>query len=376
MNEAHAVGKAIEVRLRNILGEDTTLRGQSGNGCAVEVALEYIDSTPEVTSTIQSILEALDALHGTASVKIDRSVSDAKRLAPAFGTLKRKGAPDVPERPHRRSACVCSDSVRRIGLDELTKLRDVLVAEAGARPKGAAPRAAPSPSRRAGAGGVFERANAAPIRDVAEWLGLEIDGNKLRCPGCGEIDGTDLLDHKDINGAKCHHDRCAEKGTSGFRTAVDLVAEARDVSPLAAARLIEKQFLNQTTTSGEDPLARLSALTDLDTAAKALNDVTWLASVVDAGEGARARVTEALALHVGKAAINRAFKCAQETAHEEKRAAVRAQFEGTWREKLIVQITKDEQIVVVPIAANVTTILALLRRVVRHHRLRVQFPIC
>jgi len=358
MNEAHAVGKAIEDRLRKILGEDVTLRGQSGNGCAVEVALDYIPSTPELTSTIQSVLKALGVLHGTATVKIDKSVSDAKRLAPAFGTLKRKGAPDVPERPHRRSACVCPDAVRRIGLEELTKLRDALVAAAAgaAKPKETTPRAAPSPSRPAGAGGIFERANNAPIRDVAAWLGLETDGNKLRCPGCGEIDGSDLLDDRGINGAKCHHDRCAEKGRSGFRTPVDLVAEARNISPLTAARLIEKQF-GQTTASGEDPLARLGILTDLDAAAKALNDVTWLASVVDAGEGARARVTEALAVHVGKAAINRAFKNAQDVANKERREAAEAEFKGTWQEKLITHVTDEGQVVVLPVSANVTTIL-------------------
>lgn len=61
-----------------------------------------------------------------ARAKVDRSVSDAKRLCPAFGTTKRKGAPGVAERPHRRTAFICAEHVERLDESALRMLVETL----------------------------------------------------------------------------------------------------------------------------------------------------------------------------------------------------------------------------------------------------------
>lgn len=234
MNEAHAVGAAIADRLSTILGPDALLRGHSGNGAAVQVALDYLPCTPELTATIRDILTALSALYGSERIVIDQKVSDPKRLAPAFGTLKKKGAPNVPERPHRRSACICAATVRRIGLSELRKLRDELVASAPEVPKSKTQNTQQTPSS---GDGPWKLANAIDPREVAAWLGI-LNGDVVTCPGCGETKGVDVIEH----GLKCHHNRCNGKGRNGFRTNIDLVIEVRGVDAKTAYSLLAEQF--------------------------------------------------------------------------------------------------------------------------------------
>jgi putative DNA primase/helicase len=96
-------------------------------------------------------------------------------------------------------------------------------------------RSARKGTRAVGAGGSFTRANALPIEDVARAIGLFDDESHIRCPGCANTDGVALVN----NGLKCHHKTCSDRGvpgTPGFRTPVDLVAEARQLEPADAAR--------------------------------------------------------------------------------------------------------------------------------------------
>ena len=51
---------------------------------------------------VKAVILAASYIFGTDKVDVDVSVSDAKRLCPAFGTVKRKGVDD-PERPHRKT---------------------------------------------------------------------------------------------------------------------------------------------------------------------------------------------------------------------------------------------------------------------------------
>ena len=63
----------------------------------------------------------------------------------------------------------------------------------------------------------------------------------MRCPGCGHTSGVALVG----NGLKCLHNTCASKGsprTPGFRTPVDLVAEARSLSARDAVNTLAEQF--------------------------------------------------------------------------------------------------------------------------------------
>ncbi len=255
---ALALGSAasLYVDLRLFFGE--SLAGaiglaDSGNGAHVDLALDHLPCDPNVDRHVKALLHAAHALYSVAAVKIDTSVGDPKRLCPAFGTMKRKGA-DVVERPHRRTRFWSATHQERLPLDAIAALLGYWVErlpEGEAREqirailepskrsaKAVTPRAA-APLRAAGRteSGVFGAANQLPVREVAEKLGLLADG-VLVCPGCGETKGVDFFE----NGLKCFHDRCSDKGKGGFRTPVDLAMEAASVSPLEAARLLAREF--------------------------------------------------------------------------------------------------------------------------------------
>src|SRR5262249_50878353 len=149
---------------------------------------------------------ALAKLYSTSSVAVDDGCHDARRLVPAFGTLKRKGAAHIPQRPHRRTAFVCGSEIARAPWSKIEALCDELEAEL----EPILARSSPASLRRDSVHRVespFTRANGLPIRDVAEWLGLILDG-RVVCPGCRNTDGVALLDR----GLKCHHRSCADRG--------------------------------------------------------------------------------------------------------------------------------------------------------------------
>jgi hypothetical protein len=177
-------------------------------------------------------------------IDVDTSVTDAKRLVPAFGTTKRKGAEGNPERPHRRTAFVCAPEVSRLSLAELEDLVVDLRADLDSvsldeldkvmgRKKLELKREAPS------GGNAFAIAKEVPIGEVIAWCGLG-DSERPVCPGCGLSDsGVAVVK----NGLKCSHDRCSQKGHAlGFRTTIDVVCEARSLTPLDAVRAMGERW--------------------------------------------------------------------------------------------------------------------------------------
>ncbi|MCU0691485.1 MAG: DUF927 domain-containing protein, partial [Polyangiaceae bacterium] len=221
---------AIYDKLASVIGDSDCLGyGHSGNGRQVFIALDHIAESPELAATIRQLLLAVASWPCVPGAKVDVGVHDAKRLVPLFGTMKCKGVAGLAERPHRATAFVCSESVRRFGFDEL----QALLGKLSVRRQVAQP-------ARGHSGGLYQRANEAPIHEVAEWLGL-VEGEHIRCPGCSNLEGNGTVG----NGFKCFHNTCQSKGApnhGGFRTPVDLVVEARGVSPRQAAALIAERF--------------------------------------------------------------------------------------------------------------------------------------
>lgn len=211
--------------------------GYSGNGAAVFVALDTLPETPSLGALVRRVLAALAARHLADGVEIDVTVCDAKRLCPAFGTTKRKGARGIAERPHRRTAFLGPSAPHRLTLSDLEHVAGEL---APPEPP-AAPASTPAP-RRADADDVWATARAVPVGAVLEWLDLGTE-ERPTCPGCRESDGSAVSVVG--NGLKCLHKRCATRGVpghDGFRTTVDLVCEARGVAPGAALRALGERF--------------------------------------------------------------------------------------------------------------------------------------
>ncbi len=234
------VAGAVIRRLAGILGDDSAIGyGHSGNGRQVYLALDSIPESPEVGKTIRGILVCLQKLYNRTGAKIDNAVFDAKRLVPAFGTMKRKGAVGVAERPHRPTGFTCGTQVRRLDLASLNRVFDALRADLPSAAIGQIEEAAKLKSRTK-KDSVFRRANDLPVQEVAEWLGL-VESGQPRCPGCGNTEGVGFTS----NGLKCFHETCLSKGVpnkGGFRTPVDLVMEAKGVNLNQAAEMLATQF--------------------------------------------------------------------------------------------------------------------------------------
>lgn len=251
------VGAALEVaeriyhRFAALLSGTSALGlGHSGNGAAVMVALDGIANDEAVTSTIKGILSALSETYSAEMVEIDASVCDAKRLCPAWGTTKRKGAAGVPDRPHRRTAFICDDVVQRVGVDALARILASLCQYLNEEQRAAVDRAmgrrpsAPSSAapRPVSGDSPYLRANAVSVADVCARLGL-LSGESVRCPGCGTVGDSSVAIVG--NGLKCLHARCADKGAPGrpgFRSVVDIVCEARGVRHVEAVNLLGDWF--------------------------------------------------------------------------------------------------------------------------------------
>lgn len=251
--------EAVYDALAAIVGESALALGHSGNGAGVYVALAQLEETDELAATCRGIVAAVNARFTAAhpGVIFDTTITDAKRLAPAFGTTKRKGAPDIDARPHRRTGVVTPPQIERLSFAALENLLRALSEgvspeghaaidkamgrrRAAAAPPAAAPHTAPVQTS-APADDPFARAKEVPIADVLAWLGL-LEGGQPVCPGCGLTDGGVAIVK---NGLKCSHDRCSKKGMpgrAGWRTPIDVVAEARKLKPLEAVRALGEQF--------------------------------------------------------------------------------------------------------------------------------------
>lgn len=249
MARAHEVGVAIYQWLAGELGERACGFGHSGNGRSGMVALSEVPQDAGTTAIVSELLAAISVKFAAAGAHVDLSVSDAKRLVPMFGTMKRKGAQGNADRPHRRTAFVCSNDVDRVGLDALQYLLENL--RSGMSPEELEQVTEASEAMKKNATGVakttrngtargrnssrYDQANAVPVQEVLKWKGL-VRGGREHCPGCDEV-GSVVS-----NGFKCFHDRCATKGNKGFRTPVDIVCEADGVTHDVAVASLEAQF--------------------------------------------------------------------------------------------------------------------------------------
>lgn len=232
--------------LAHHLGESSLAYLHSGNGRQIHVALDSIAVNDQSKSALSGLLAGLAHLFNTPEVVVDEKLYDAKRILPACGTMKKKGAAGVAERPHRRTAIVAPENPTRVPLDKLVELarhiwegadqdgRSAIESAFGIRPRStsnvlAAPRNPGSP---------FDIAKAVDPQRVAEWLGLYNARGDVVCPGCGETSGVAVLN----KGLKCHHNRCKDRGLRGFRNNVELVAEVHRITAKEAVVEIGERF--------------------------------------------------------------------------------------------------------------------------------------
>ncbi len=253
---AHATAEAVYAHLAALLGPRATALGfgHSGNGRAVLVALDNLVESPELAALVRGIVHALAEKFTTSRTEIDRSVVDAKRLLPAWGTTKRKGAPKVLARPHRPTGIVCAHVVARLELAELEALltgvragmtaaqRAAIDRSLGVRAGATATHQGDAPREEGAHDSPFARARTLPpVRDVLAWLELLDVDDHVRCVGCGSVGDSSVAVVG--NGVKCLHATCSLRGKpGGFRSTVDLVVEARRVSPRQAVDLLAERF--------------------------------------------------------------------------------------------------------------------------------------
>lgn len=230
-------------------GTDSMALLHSGNGRHIDLALDSIAADDESKNLVASILVGMDVLFSTDAVKVDKNLFDSKRILPACGTLKKKGAPGIDERPHRRTAIVTPDTVKRITLDELKVLSRVIYGSLDL--DGQLAMHAASGKRLAQTSNVspltpredspFGRANSVSPAEVAAWLGLLNGAGEVVCPGCSNTQGVSLL----RAGLKCFHNTCSGKGMKGrpgFRTNIDLTMEVRGVDKIEAVKMLGDRF--------------------------------------------------------------------------------------------------------------------------------------
>lgn len=199
----------------------------SGNGCQGYVALDRLPHTDEVQQLRTEFVRSATVLYSDARVAGDDSVCNPNRLAPAAGTLKRKGHHDIKlGRVHRLTGMWCADEVERLSLDEFRTLveglkrrltneqRQQLTGRAQRFPattiKQAIPTALTATGSKTTGPSPFDLANALPIRDVYVRLGQ--DPSHPKCPGCGADDTTAFLDDKlGVQSMKCQHATCGAR---------------------------------------------------------------------------------------------------------------------------------------------------------------------
>lgn len=258
---AVAVGWEVADLFAQLLGDRATALGvgMSGNGAQVYLALDRLPSTPEVDRVVTSVLACAACLFSSDAVKIDESVANPARLAPAFGTRKMKGA-DTPERPHRKTCFSCFDEPHRLTLAELDDLAQTLLHEldlvdrekvqAILAKKYKTPKPAPAHSTapaapprttisRSAPSTPFEIANALPAHEVLAKLGL-LENDRAVCPACRRADGSTVKELE--QGVKCLHASCADHGKNGFFTNIDLVMEVNGCSATEALKYLDTEF--------------------------------------------------------------------------------------------------------------------------------------
>ena len=250
---AFDVACAVYRFLVRFVGEDSLAVGFSGSGFWLFVALDAVPEDAEVAGTVKAVINAVADGFTTDAVEVDRTVCDAKRLVPHFGSHKRKGE-NRKRRPHRRTGIVTPSTPRRLTREDLFALRDAVCAEfppkqtksKALRRSENRPQPTTSGARSKASGAVsksgetlFSLATGVPVATVVDYLGLS-DGADLRCPrGCSG--GTSVVVFEDErNRLKCSHNTCADMGANGggWWSNVDMWAEVHGLSLKEAATAI------------------------------------------------------------------------------------------------------------------------------------------
>jgi RecA-family ATPase len=279
LSSARVATRAWEYLAGLLGGTEPLAYVHSGNGRQIHVALEHLE--PEASrKPISALLIGLDAIFSTPEVCVDRKLFDAKRILPACGTTKRKGAAGSDDRPHRQTAIVTGEVLRRLTLEELTALTRAVWHDTTPESRKEMEAALGIKSTLAvfspAADSPFAKANAVEPADVAAWIGVVDSEGHATCPGCGNTSGVAVLNH----GFKCSHNTCSGKGRQGFRTNVDLVAEIKDIPPYeAVARISERFDLNLppvAAPSAEDVSFAPSPSTPITETRMQVVDESWL----------------------------------------------------------------------------------------------------
>lgn len=290
--------------LAHHLGESSLAYLHSGNGRQIHVALDAIPATDSARRAVSGLLAGLAHLFNTPEVSVDEKLSDAKRILPACGTVKKKGAPGVDERPHRRTAIVTPESPTRVPLQKLTELANTIWESATAEGRAAIEKAAgvklqpPPPSVvsaiQPNPESPFAQANEVDPQAVAEWLGLYNARGEVVCPGCGETEGVSVINH----GLKCFHNRCQDKGRDGFRTNVDLVMEVYRLTASKDAVIAISERFGLNLVVGRPTHSQVTAQATTTTTPPATQDEldTWAPSI---GEHLKTSVARAVRRAVG-----------------------------------------------------------------------------
>ena len=232
--------------LSHHLGESSLAYLHSGNGRQIHIALDSVAVTEASKGALAGLLTGLAYLFNTPEVSVDEKLFDAKRILPACGTMKKKGALNVDDRPHRRTAIVTPDAPTRVSLEKLVELARTIWESVDAdgrvaieRSFGIKPHTTTNVTAiRNNPGSPFDLVKALDPQAIAEWLGLYNGRGEVVCPGCGETSGVSVIN----KGLKCHHNRCRDRGLQGFRNNVELVAEVHRVTAKEAVVEIGERF--------------------------------------------------------------------------------------------------------------------------------------
>ncbi len=230
MHAAHKLGVRFLLDVAEVIGTVSPLGYLlSGNGVQVHVALDDIPSDEGLTERVRHFLHVVTMLYTEpGKVDVDTSVCDPRRICPAAGTMKRKGA-DMPEhgRRHRRTCFAWTGEQERLNLDDFTRLVEAFKARLSPEqraqleadgPKPPATRAPTTASPRT-TNGPYRSANGVPITMVMEQLGLDPDNPT--CPGCGAGGDSSVAVLEVHNRIKCLHKSCGRRAWSPL----DLVAK-------------------------------------------------------------------------------------------------------------------------------------------------------
>jgi hypothetical protein len=191
----------------------------SGNGAHLQFRIALPCETG-YQKQIKAILRGLDERFSDENVKLDTGVHNPARLAPLYGSIKRKG-PNTPDRPHRQTRIWIPTPWEQVSRRQITDLADAM-ARRQARTRPEAGKTTPG-SRPQGLTHTIGRGDYRTLDIVALfkahglYLGHERDNiHRVLCPWLGEhttgSSGTIVFEADGgWPGFRCQHSHCAHR---------------------------------------------------------------------------------------------------------------------------------------------------------------------